>query len=61
VFPHSHQEIARTRHADLIREATRERLAASVREGAPERPTLVGGWTLRWLRTAKQRLAVRSA
>jgi len=39
VFPNPHQEIARGRHADLLREATQERLAASIREGTvrPER------------------------
>jgi len=61
VFPLSHQEIARARHADLIREATQERLASLVHEGTRERPGQRGFWTLRWARTVRRRPAVRTA
>jgi len=61
VFPQSHQEIARARHADLIREATQERLAAAVREGTRERNSDLGFRALRWARTVSGRLAVRTA
>src|SRR4029079_16077737 len=48
VFPQSPQEIARDRHADLLREATRQRLAASIREGTEtERPLRVHAGALR--------------
>jgi len=61
VFPQSHQELARQRHADLIREATQERLAASVREGTRERHGDLGLRALRWARTVTRRPAVRTA
>ena len=48
VFPLSPQEIARTRHADLLREATQERLAVKIREGASDRPLSVRTEALRW-------------
>jgi hypothetical protein len=41
MFPQSHQEIARARHADLIREATQERLGRIAQGGETIRPTRV--------------------
>ena len=66
VFPQSPQEIARDRHADLLREATRQRLAASIREGTEtERPLRVHAGALRLTagvgRGLTRRLAVRTA
>jgi hypothetical protein len=66
VFPLSPQEIARDRHADLLREATRERLAASIREGTEaEWPLRVHAGALRLPagvgRGLTRRLAVRTA
>jgi len=61
VFPLSHQEIARARHADLIREATQERLASLVHEGARGRPRRVGFRALRRATTVRRRPAVRTA
>ncbi|MDX6400967.1 MAG: hypothetical protein QOF27_1573 [Gaiellaceae bacterium] len=64
VFPQSPQEIARDRHADLLREATRDRFAVSIREGTePDRPARVHAGALRfaaaeWVVT--RRLAVRT-
>jgi hypothetical protein len=36
MFPESHQEIARAHHADLLRQATQERLGRVVRHKASE-------------------------
>src|SRR3954468_24447675 len=60
VFPQSPQEIARGRHADLIREATQERFAADVREGAPARPSRLRGWALHWAQVVRRRPAGRA-
>jgi hypothetical protein len=63
MFPQAHQEIARARHADLIREATQERLAALVREGeAPEpSPSRLAQWTVRFASGLRRRAAVHAA
>jgi hypothetical protein len=63
VFPQSHQEIARARHADLIREATQERLARHARDGAPDSPgrVRVGDMALRWALTVVRRVGTRRA
>jgi len=61
VFPQSHQELARARHADLIREATQARLAAVAREGTRERSGVMGFRALRWARTVTRRPAVQTA
>jgi hypothetical protein len=64
---YSHQEIARDRHADLLREATSERLAATIREGDPDRTvTAVKARmrALRWVAAVREfarRPAVRTA
>jgi hypothetical protein len=61
----SHQEIARARHADLLREARHERLAASIREGDPDRAVTVRTRGLRWTAAVRgivaRRPAVRTA
>src|SRR5437879_5760585 len=49
VFPLSHQEIARDRYADLLREATQERLASIARNGEPAESTArLRAAALRW-------------
>jgi len=55
VFPLSHQEIARDRHADLLREAKQERLAALLREDAPARTSRLGEKALRWASSVTRR------
>jgi hypothetical protein len=60
VFPQSHQELARARHADFLREATQARLAADAHErvpGEPVRRTLL----LTWMRSNGRWVAVRTA
>ena len=63
MFPQSHQEIARARHADLIREATQERLARQAQERAPDSPTKVhfGDVALRWALTVVRGVGARRA
>ena len=56
MLPQSPQEIARGRHADLLREATQERLAASLR-GDDEPQVRVGA--LRRALTAVYRVGTR--
>jgi hypothetical protein len=46
VFPQSHQEIARARHADFLREATQDRLASVVRERTEVRSRRMHSGTL---------------
>jgi hypothetical protein len=61
VLPLSHQEIARARHADLLREATQARLAMIAREGIPGRPAPVQASTLRWTIAAVRKAFARRA
>ena len=64
VTPYSPQEIARNRHADLLREATQERLAAVIREGDTEGAGTASSWVLRSAAVLKglaRRSAVRTA
>jgi hypothetical protein len=58
MFPTSHQEIARARQADFLRQATQERLAAIAREGRPTAPARLRQAGLRWA-TAAGRRALR--
>jgi len=61
VLPLSSQEIARARHADLIREATDERLAASIREGAADQAAATRTGAFRWTSVVRGLLARRPA
>jgi hypothetical protein len=57
MFPTSHQEIARARHADFLRQATQERLAAIAREGRPAALAWLREAGLRWATAAARRAA----
>jgi hypothetical protein len=59
VFPQSHQEIARAHHAELIREATQERLARIAQDGETIRPARVRATTLRAATAAVRRAVAR--
>jgi hypothetical protein len=59
MFPTSHQEIARARHADFLREATQERLAAIAREGRPAAPARLREAGLRWAAAEARKAAAR--
>jgi hypothetical protein len=49
VFPQSHQEIARARHADLLREATQDRLGRIAQgDDVPAEPAHGHTTALRW-------------
>jgi hypothetical protein len=59
MFPQAHQEIARARHADFLREATQERLAAIARDGKPAAHARARGAGVRWATAALRRAAGR--
>jgi hypothetical protein len=63
MFPQAHQEIARARHAELIREATQERLAAQLqeREQTPASPSRFAQWALRCVGGLRRRPAAHAA
>jgi hypothetical protein len=62
MFPQSHQEIARGHHADLLREATQDRLGRIAQGDKPARPALVRAAALRWaFATARKAVARRAA
>lgn len=59
MFPTSHQEIARARHADFLREATQERLAAVARGGGPTASARLREAGLKWATAAARRAVGR--
>jgi hypothetical protein len=62
MFPQSHQEIARGHHADLLREATQERLGRTAQSRKTAKPARLQAAALRWaIAAARKAVTGRAA